>query len=110
MEYEEFLLMCLEEEITIRQNKKLLTLLKGAKLPVKKTLEGFDFKEMPSLFKTKILQPANNEYIRRRENTICVGKTHIAIALALAAINEGIRVRFTSVMQLTQELQLAQQE
>jgi len=115
MEYDEFLLMCLEEEHITRQNKRLLTLLKQARLPVKKTLEGFDFKEMPSLSKTKVLQLANNEYIRRRENIICVGKpgtgkTHIAIALALAAVNEGIRVKFTTVMQLIQELQLAQQE
>jgi DNA replication protein DnaC len=38
------------------------------------------------------------------------GKTHVGIALGLAAIAAGFRVRFTSVMQLVQELLQAEAE
>ncbi len=38
------------------------------------------------------------------------GKTQIGIALGLAAIEAGLRVRFINVMELTQELLLAEQE
>ena len=115
MAYGEFLLACLEEEITTRHNKKMASLLKRARFPFRKTLEEFDFREISSLSKSRILQLARNEYVRRRENVVCVGKpgtgkTHIAIALGLAAVSEGYRVRFTTVMQLIQELQRAEKE
>jgi len=115
MDYGEFLLACLEEEITTRHEKRLTNNLKRAKFPLNKTLDEFDFKEMPSLSKGRVLQLAQNEYVRRKENIICVGKpgagkTHIAIALGLAAVNDGYRVRFITVMQLIQELLLAEKE
>ncbi|MEA2065692.1 MAG: IS21-like element helper ATPase IstB [Thermotogota bacterium] len=115
MDYGEFLLACLEEEITTRHQKRLTNNLKRAKFPLNKTLNEFDFKEMPSLSKGRVLQLAQNEYVRRKENIICVGKpgtgkTHIAIALGLAAVNDEYRVKFTTIMQLIQELLLAEKE
>lgn len=115
MKYEDFLLACFEEEISNRHTRRMASLLKNAKFPANKTLEDFDFREIPSLSKEKILNLAGNDYVRRRENIICVGKpgtgkTHMAIALGLTAVTEGYRVRFTQVMQLIQELQLAEKE
>jgi len=52
---------------------------------------------------------------RANLNVLCVGnsgtgKSHIAIALGLAAIEVGFTVRFINVMELTQELLLAAEE
>ena len=47
-----------------------------------------------------VLDLARGDYIDRRENAILlgpsgVGKTHIALALGLAACQRGLSVRFT---------------
>lgn len=63
----------------------------------------------------KVEQLAQGAFIERRENVICIGrpgtgKSHIATAIGMGAMLEGYRVRFISVMQLIQELQLAESE
>ncbi len=55
-----------------------------------KQLDSLDFKAIPALSKMLVLELARGEYITRRENVILlvpsgVGKTHIALALRLAA-------------------------
>jgi len=64
---------------------------------VLRLLESFDFKAIPSLNKMLVLELARCEYIDRRENVIALsnsgtGKTHIALALGLAACQKGITV------------------
>ncbi len=115
MEYTHFLATCLEQELHTKHEKRQQTLLRQAKFPVPKTLQDFDFKQIPKLPKVKIQQLAQMTFIPRRENVVCIGKpgtgkSHIAIGLGMAAIQEGYRVRFTSVMQLIQELQSAEAE
>jgi len=111
----QFLKICLEQEIHDRQLKKQQILLRQAKFPAKKTLADFDFTKIPQLPKNKILKLADSEYVKRKENIICIGragtgKTHISIALGMEALQKGFRVRFISVMQLLQEIQLAEAE
>lgn len=65
--------------------------------------------------KPKILVPAQGDFVKKRENVILLGssgtgKTHIAIALGMAATQAGYQVRFTSAITPSQELLLAQQE
>lgn len=115
MDYAQFLKACLEQEIYDRQQKKQQRLLRQAKFPSPKTLVDFDFTKAPQLPKMKILKLAEGAFVRRRENIICIGKagtgkSHIAIALGMAVMQMGIRVRFITVMQLLQELQLAESE
>lgn len=111
----QFLLKCLEQESESRKQHRLKTNLRAARFPVMKTLSGFDFSVIPSLPKAKVLSLADGQFIRQKENVICLGpsgtgKSHIAIALGIAAIEAGFRVRFTRTVTLAQELLLAQQE
>ncbi len=111
----QFLKLCLEQEIHDRQVKKQQILLRQAKFPAEKTLADFDFTKIPQLPKNKILKLADSEYVKRKENIICIGragtgKSHISIALGMEALQKGFRVRFISVMQLLQEIQLAEAE
>lgn len=80
-----------------------------------KTLSDFDFATIPELPKAKVLALADGHFIPHRENLLCLGpsgtgKTHIAIALGVAAIEAGYRVRFIRTVTLAQELLQAQQE
>lgn len=83
--------------------------IKQASFPTVKRLESFDFKAIPALNKMVLLELARSEYISRRKNVILlgpsgVGKTHIALALGLAACQKGLSVRFVTVSQLVHEL------
>ena len=62
-----------------------------------------------------VLELARCEYIQRRENVIAVGnsgtgKTHVTLALGLAACQRGISVGFTSAAALVHELLEARDE
>ena len=98
-----------------REARRRQRRIKEAKLPVVKELSDFEFAAIPSLNAQKIRQLAQGDYIRQRKPVILVGnpglgKTHIALALAVAACRQNYRVRFYNVAALVSELILAQQE
>ena len=115
LEYEEYLLGVLEQEIHQRENNRIQRGIRQANFPVIKTLENFDFKVIPSLNKPKVLKLMQGNYIQKKENVILVGssgvgKTHIAIALGYEACRQGLRVKFYTAAGLINELLAAQQE
>ena len=80
-----------------------------------KSLETFDYPVIPSLNKVLVLELARCEYIDRKDNVLALGnsgtgKTHIALALGLAACQKGYRVRFTTAASLVHELIEAKDE
>lgn len=86
-----------------------------ARFPAIKTLDAFDFTCLPQLPKVKIMSLAEGVFIKARENVVMLGptgtgKTHTAIALGMAAIQAGYRVRFIPAITLGQELLQAQAE
>ena len=110
-----FLASCLEHEVLKKQEQRQQYLLRQAKFPRPKTLQEFNFTQIPKLPKMKIEQLAQGAFITRSENVLCIGrpgtgKSHIATAIGMGAMLEGHRVRFIPVMQLIQELQLAESE
>jgi len=86
-----------------------------ARFPVVKSLDSFQFLAVPSLNKTLVLELARCEFLDRRENILLLGnsgtgKTHIALALGLAACQRGHRVRFSTTAALVHELMEARDE
>jgi len=111
----EFLSACLAQEVQSRRESRLRSRMNQARFPAVKTLESFDFTAVPDLSKPEVLALAQGDFIKRKENVICLGnsgtgKTHIGIALGIAAIAAGYRVRFAQVMNLAQELLQANSE
>jgi DNA replication protein DnaC len=110
-----FLLRLVELEVVEREQRATERRIKAAKFPVIKSLETFDFLAIPSLNKALVLELARCEYINRKENLLALGnsgtgKTHIGLALGLAACQQGYRVRFTTTAALVHELLEAQDE
>lgn len=104
-DFSRFLLQLCELELIERERKGTERRVKGAGFPVRKTLDSYDFKALPGLNKLLTLELARCEYIKKRENILAVGnsgtgKTHLAIALGMAACLEGFKVRFFTAASL----------
>lgn len=113
--YQRYLLALLEREVQQRAANQEKRRIKTARFPVLYTLDSFDFTAMPNLNKARVLELAQGHWIEQRQNAILVGdigtgKTHLAIALAVAACRGGKRVRFFTAAGLVNELLEAQDE
>ena len=87
----------------------------AAAFPPAKDFDTFDFTAVPSLPKPKVLELARGEWIEQRYNFCLVGnpgtgKTHVAMALGLAACRQGKRVRFFTAAGLVNQLEEAQKQ
>ena len=69
----------------------------------------YSIRSIPSLNKNLVLELARSEYLDCRENVLTLGnsgtgKTHLALALGLAACQKGCRLSFTTAATLVNEL------
>jgi DNA replication protein DnaC len=82
---------------------------------VHKTLSEFDFDFQPSLDRKVIAELSTLRFVEEKHNVILlgppgVGKTHLAIALGIAATEVGYRTYFTSASDMVSSLQSAHLE
>ncbi|ATR18857.1 Transposase (plasmid) [Roseomonas mucosa] len=103
----------LDEELSLRENRRLKAALKMGRLVNVKTLAGFDFAFQPSLDRNRILTEL--DFIDRHEVIHFLGqpgcgKTHLAIALAVEAVKAGRSVYFTTLAELIGSLAKAERE
>lgn len=86
-----------------------------ARFPYVKTLEAFDFSFQPSIDRKKIHELAAGAYLERAEHVVFLGppgtgKTHLAVALGLKAIQQGYRTLFVAAGALLAALARAYSE
>jgi DNA replication protein DnaC len=111
--YLEFLDQVLEEELGLRESRRFRNALKLSGLPHHKTLDQFDFAFQPELDPRKIRDLATLQFIDTKSNVALlgppgVGKTMIAVALAVAACQAGYSIYFTSLDDLVRRLRTAE--
>ncbi len=89
----------LETELQHREERRLKTSLKLSGLPTGQTLGNFDFSFQPSVERSRIETLGTCAFIRAKESLLIqgppgVGKTHLAIALGVRAVENGFSVLF----------------
>lgn len=99
-------------QITLRNNRRLQAAMRSSRLPVVKTLEDFDFSFQPSIKREQIDSLHELGFLERKENVVFlgppgVGKTHLAISLAIAAAQAGRRVYYGTLVDLITSLEEA---
>ena len=115
VDHPRYLLRLIELELIDRERRTIERRIKAAKFPAVKGLDTFDFTAIPSLNKMLVLELARCAFILRRENVLALGnsgtgKSHIALALGLAACQKGFTVAFTTAASLVNQLLEARDE
>ncbi len=110
--FEERLGLLADRELTEREDRRLQTRLRQARLKHNACLEDIDYRTPRGLDQALITQLATGAWIRDGLNVILVGptgvgKTWIACALAHHACRQGHTVRYLRLPRLFEELRLA---
>jgi DNA replication protein DnaC len=105
----------LDEELTLREGRRVKAALKMGRLVNVKTLAGFDFSFQPSLDRNRIMALAQLDFIDRHEVVHLLGqpgcgKTHLALALAVEAVKAGRSVYFATLAEIVGSLAKAERE
>lgn len=113
--FEQYLLRLSELEVAARSGKAVQRRITQGGFPVVKDFDTFDFSCVPQLNKARVLELARGEWIEQKSNVCLVGspgtgKTHLAVALGLAACRQGKRVRFFTAANLVTKLEQAQKQ
>ena len=92
----------LEEELKLRIEKQNRLRRRNARLPYEKTIDGFDFGFQRSVSKEQMLRLSDMTWVEQAYN-ICflgppgVGKTHLALSLAVKGLDLGYTVAFETL-------------
>ena len=105
---EEFLRTLVEAEITARDESNARTRMRTAAFPVAKRLEEFDL-TASTIPRSTFDYLASLEWVRAAENVCLIGpagtgKSHLLVALGVAAVEAGHRVRYFTAAELVETL------
>jgi DNA replication protein DnaC len=100
-------------QISLRNNRRLQAAMRSSRLPAVKQLGDFDFSFQPSIRREQLESLHELGFVERKENVVFlgppgVGKSHLAISLAIAAAQHGRRVYYGTLADLITSLEEAQ--
>ena len=115
LSYEQFLLELVERERDVRRQHRIERALRTSKLPLEKTLKGFDRKRLPRKVDAHVNVLLEGTFLDRCENVLAFGqpgsgKTHLLCAIGQELIYQGCRVLFRPCDLLVQELLAAKRD
>lgn len=109
--FEERLGLMVDREMTERENRRVNTRLRKAKLRQNACVEDIDFRHKRGLDKAMFMQLADCQWIKETNNVLIigptgVGKTYLACALAHKACQKGWSALYFRLPRLLQELDI----
>jgi DNA replication protein DnaC len=112
LSFEERLGLLVDMEATDRENRRLKTRLKKARLRQSASIEDIDFRHPRGLDKSLMLKLSSCDWIKDSNNLLITGptgtgKTFLACALAQKACREGYTVQYVRIPRIFQELHIA---
>ena len=112
LSFEDRLVLLVEREATVREDRRLTRLLRQAKLRLPATIEDLDFRSPRGLDRSLILRLASSDWIRNHKVVLITGatgtgKTYLACALAQAACRQGLSSRYLRLTRLIEDMALA---
>jgi DNA replication protein DnaC len=110
--HEEFLVACLQREVSARESHGGEGRIRAARFTARKSLEEFDFDHARGLKRDTIAHLATLDFVASRDNVVFLGppgtgKTHLATGLAIRACQAGHRVLFATASQWVDRLAAA---
>jgi DNA replication protein DnaC len=99
--HEEFLVACLQREVSARESHGGEGRIRAARFPARKSLEEFDFDYSRGLKRDVIAHLGTLDFVAGKENVVFLGppgtgKTHLAVGVAMRACQAGHRVAFAT--------------
>ena len=112
MSFDERLGLMVDREMTVRDNRRLKTRLKNARLRQHACMEDIDFRHPRGLKREQFQQLLGSGWVKDHQNVIItgptgVGKTWLACALAQKACRDGYTVQYQRLPRMLQDLSLA---
>ncbi len=112
LSFEERLGLLIDREMTERENRRLTTRLRKAKLRQNAAIEDIDYRHPRGLDRSLMAKLSSCQWISQHLNVLITGptgcgKTYIACALAHKACREGYTANYTRLPRLLQELHIA---
>lgn len=111
----DFLALLVSEEIAHREQTRLQRAVRKAHFPFLKTIDEYDFSLRPKVRRALIDSYLSPEFVSEGRNLILIGrtgrgKTHLAVAIAYRAIQNGFNALFTTAAALIGDLSLSMRE
>jgi len=109
LDHEEFLDLLIQDEVAIRDQRRIQRRLKAARFREHKTLEDFTWEFNPSIPRREIMDMATCKFIEERRDLLLlgppgIGKSHIAQAIGYQAIKMSHTVFYRSIFDMIRDL------
>ena len=110
--HEEFLIACLQREVSARESHGGEGRIRAARFPARKSLEEFDFDHARGLKRDTLAHLGTLDFVVAKDNVVFLGppgtgKTHLATGLAIRVCQAGHRVAFATAAQWVDRLAAA---
>jgi DNA replication protein DnaC len=112
LDFDERLGLLVDREMTVRDDRRLKTRLRKARLPQGACVEDIDYRHRRGLDRSLMQSLIDGQWIRHRQNLLITGKTGVgkswlASALAHKACRDGFSAHYVRLPRLLGELEIA---